>query len=96
MIDFLNTLVFSVDGIYGVRVIHIIMLAFLIPMLPSTIKGIKEIFTDESRTSNPAWELRGLEQNNMAYLHFNPQEKIELPFTNNLNTRMLEKDYYTQ
>ena len=52
MIDFLNTLVFSVDGIYGVRVIHIIMLAFLIPMLPSTIKGIKEIFTDESRTNN--------------------------------------------
>lgn len=52
--------------------------------------------TDESRISNPAWELRDLEQNNINYLHFNPQEKIEIPFDNNLNTRLLEKDYYSK
>ena len=46
MIDFLNTLVFSMDGVYGVRVIHIIMLAVTIPLLPEAIKGIKEIFND--------------------------------------------------
>lgn len=64
--------------------------------IPNNNYRIINNITDESRTSNPAWELRGLEQNNMSYLHFNPQQKIELPFTNNLNTRMLEKDYYTQ
>ena len=47
MIDFLNTLVFSMDGVYGVRVIHIIMLAVTIPLLPEAIKGIKEIFTND-------------------------------------------------
>ena len=26
---------------------------------------------------------------------FNPQENTSLPFTNNLSTRVLEKDYYT-
>ena len=43
--DPLNTMVFSMDGVYGVRVIHIIMLAVTIPMLP-TIKEIKELFND--------------------------------------------------
>ena len=47
MIEFLNTLVFSMDGVYGVRVIHLILLALTIPMLPTAIKGIKEIFTDD-------------------------------------------------
>ena len=47
MIEFLNALVFSMDGVYGVRVIHLILLALTIPMLPTSIKGIKEIFKDE-------------------------------------------------
>ena len=45
MIEFLNTLVLSMDGEYGVRVIHVLMLAVTIPMLP-TIKEIKELFND--------------------------------------------------
>ena len=49
MIDFLNTLVFSMDGVYGVRVIHIIMLTLTIPFLPQAIRGMKEIFTDETK-----------------------------------------------
>ena len=63
-------------------------------MKPNENYRIINNITDESRATNPAWELRGLEQNNMPYLHYNPQEKTEIPFTNNLNTRMLEKDYY--
>ena len=45
MIEFLNTLVLSMDGEYGVRVIHVLMLVVTIPMLP-TIKEIKELFND--------------------------------------------------
>ena len=48
MIDFLNTMVFSMDGVYGVRVIHIIMLGIIIPFLPSAYREMKEIFTDET------------------------------------------------
>ena len=47
MIEFLNALVFSMDGVYGVRVIHLILLALTIPMLPTAIRGIKEILSDE-------------------------------------------------
>ena len=46
MIEFLNTLVFSMDGVYGLRVIHIIMLAVMIPLLPS-IRELKEFFIEE-------------------------------------------------
>jgi hypothetical protein len=46
MIDFLNTLVFSMDGVYGVRIIHIILMAVTIPLLPEAIRGIKEILND--------------------------------------------------
>ena len=47
MIEFLNTLLISVDGVYGFRVIHLILLALTIPMLPTSIKGIKEILSDD-------------------------------------------------
>ena len=47
MIEFLNTLVFSMDGVYGVRVIHLILLASIIPMLPTAIRGMKEILSDD-------------------------------------------------
>jgi hypothetical protein len=46
MIDFLNTLVISQDGVYGLRVIHLILLGVTIPFIPSTIKEIKELFYD--------------------------------------------------
>ena len=44
MIEFLNTLIISQDGVYGLRVIHLIMFAVIIPMLPNAIKGTIEIF----------------------------------------------------
>jgi len=52
------------------------------------------IITNESRTTMPAWQLRGLEQHNWNYLHFNPQNHTETVFDNNISSRILEKDNY--
>ena len=47
MIEFLNTLVFSMDGVYGIRVIHIILMAVTLPMLPEAIRGMRDILNDD-------------------------------------------------
>ena len=52
-------------------------------------------FTEQSRTTHPAWITKDLEQVNWWDLHLDPQKNTCLPFQNNLNTRILEKDYYT-
>ena len=51
-------------------------------------------FTNETRTSHPAWQYRDLEQTRWYPLFLNPQENTCKPFHNNLNTRNLEKDNY--
>ena len=51
--------------------------------------------TGQSRTTNPAWWYRDKEQVDWYYPPLNPQENICIPFLNNLNTRILEKDYFT-
>jgi len=51
-------------------------------------------FTLQSRVTNPAWLYRDLEQVNWNILPLNPQENICIPFQNNLNTRLLERDYF--
>ena len=51
---------------------------------------------DETRTTMPAWKLRDAESSRYDYVHSNPQEHIFTPFKHNLNTRILEKDYYTK
>ena len=48
MIDFLNQIVLSSDGIYGLRVIHVIMLCAIGWLLPSAIRDIKEILRKDS------------------------------------------------
>lgn len=53
------------------------------------------LFTEQSRAIAPAWMVRDLEQVDWYYPHLNPQENTCLPFSNNLNTRILEKDYFT-
>jgi len=50
--------------------------------------------TDETRATNPAWTLRDMEQINVTYLPLNPQENVEMKFSNNLNTRNIERDNY--
>jgi len=42
----------------------------------------------------PAWTARDLEQVDWYILPLNPQENTCFPFQNNLNTRILEKDYH--
>lgn len=51
--------------------------------------------TQQSRVTNPAWLYRDVEQNNFNILPLNPQENVCIPFQNNLNTRILERDYFT-
>lgn len=48
----------------------------------------------QSRATNPAWELRDIEQQRYVDLPFDPQQHVIMPFHNNLQTRILEKDYY--
>ena len=55
---------------------------------------IKEAITDQPRATQPAWELRGLEQNHWNYLLKNPQNHTEISFEHNINSRILEKDNY--
>jgi hypothetical protein len=50
--------------------------------------------TEQSRTIMPAWTARDLEQVDWYYPPLNPQENVCLPFQSNLNTRILEKDYF--
>ena len=51
-------------------------------------------FTDETRTSHPAWQYRDLEQTRWYPLFLNPQENVCKVFHNNLSTRILEKDNF--
>lgn len=52
-------------------------------------------FTDQqSRVTHPAWMYRDLEQVDWWPMILNPQENVCKPFHNNLNTRLLEKDYW--
>jgi len=51
--------------------------------------------TGQSRVTNPAWTYRDKEQVDWYYPPLNPQENTCVPFLNNLNTRILEKDYFT-
>jgi hypothetical protein len=53
------------------------------------------LFTEQSRSTNPAWWYRDLEQVDWYYLPLNPQENTCFPFESNLSTRILEKDYFT-
>jgi hypothetical protein len=55
----------------------------------------KSFLVDETRSSMPAWKIREKKQFRYDYLPRNPQENLFIPFNNNLNTTMLEKDYYT-
>jgi len=51
-------------------------------------------FTDQTRATNPAWTARDLEQVNWGFLPLDPQENTCIPFQKNLNTRLLESDFF--
>lgn len=51
--------------------------------------------TDQSRTTNPAWWYRDVEQSNWDYTFLNHQANVCLSFQNNVSTRIVEKDTFT-
>ena len=55
----------------------------------------RQLTTEQSRATNPAWWYRDLEQVDWQYPPLNPQANTCLSFQNNLSTRILEKDYFT-
>lgn len=61
-----------------------------------TYYGTTSSYVEQSRSIAPAWELRDVEQQRYTDLPFDPQAHVVIPFNNNLQTRMLEKDYYKQ
>jgi hypothetical protein len=61
-------------------------------MIRCPVRGGSSV--EQTRATHPAWMLRDVEQDNWKMLHFDPQENVFLPFNNNLNTRMIEKDRF--
>ena len=59
---------------------------------PETVNYI----TDETRATNPAWVLKEHESNRFEPPFINPIDLtfLKKPFYENLNTRILEKDYF--
>jgi hypothetical protein len=57
---------------------------------------IQNPFVEESRASNPAWVYRSLEQNRWETPILDPLANLEKGFQSNIQTRILEKDYYVQ
>lgn len=55
---------------------------------------VKTSVTEQPRATHPAWTARDLEQVNWDILHLNPQENTTIPFTNNLSTRIIEKENF--
>lgn len=51
-------------------------------------------FVEESRATHPAWMFRDLEHPVWEEPIVNPQSNLEKPFHDNIQTRILEKDYY--
>jgi hypothetical protein len=51
-------------------------------------------FVDESRATHPAWMYKTIEQNRWEYPFLNPLNGLEKEFHNNIQTRILEKDYF--
>jgi hypothetical protein len=60
---------------------------------PYTYDNAKPII-DESRATHPAWMYRDLEQTRWEYPWINPQDNFEQAFPMNIQTRILEKDFF--
>ena len=50
--------------------------------------------TEQSRAIMPAWTAKDLQQNHAYILLTNPQDNVEIPFKNNISTRIIEKDNF--
>ena len=56
--------------------------------------SIDKTITKESRASHPAWVYRTRSQYRPDHLFEDPQKHVEIPFHSQLDTNILEKDYY--
>jgi hypothetical protein len=54
----------------------------------------EESFVEESRATHPAWMYKDLEQPRWEFPFLNPLNGLEKAFTENVQTRILEKDYF--
>ena len=61
---------------------------------PSSYYSSENPFVEESRASHPAWMYRDLEQSKWETPFLNHLVNLEKPFHNNIQTRILEKDYF--
>jgi len=52
--------------------------------------------TDESRSTHPAWTYRNLEYHYFENPMLDPLYCLEKPFEHNIQTRILEKDYFVR
>ena len=64
--------------------------------VPIQYPSSSKLSTEQSRTIQPVWTARELEQVNWNYPLMDPQENIFFRFENNVSTRVLEKDPFTQ
>jgi hypothetical protein len=60
---------------------------------PNTYRN-KESFVEESRVTHPAWMYKDLEHPRWEFPFLNPLNGLEKAFTENVQTRILEKDYF--
>ena len=56
--------------------------------------GITKPYTDESRATHPAWQFRDIQNDRWEFPILNPQQGLEKRFNENIQTRILEKDYF--
>ena len=56
---------------------------------------VQDPFVLESRASHPAWTFRDREQDRWEQPRLNPQAPVDKDFYDNVQTRLLEKDYYS-
>ena len=61
---------------------------------PIKYPNCSKLTTEQSRAVLPAWTTRDLEQVNWQPLLSNPQEHVFPTFTNNVSSRILEKDNF--
>ena len=66
------------------------------PNLANANPVVVNYITDETRATNPAWVLKEHESNRFELPFINPVDMtfLKKPFYENLNTRILEKDYF--
>ena len=59
-----------------------------------TYPSIDQAITDQPRTTNPAWQLRGLDRTNWDFPLYDPQAHTQINFAHNINSRQDEKDNF--